>query len=107
MKKNREKFSSQNVAFQILNPVIDPLPNADLVIIKDVLQHIPNSDVQIILDKIKTCKFAIITNDYTDNNIDTPIGGCRPINILLAPFNYCGVTVHEYIGKHVVFGHHA
>src|SRR5262245_26905477 len=38
---NQQKFGGDSITFSCLNLLQDPLPSADLVIIKDVLQHLP------------------------------------------------------------------
>ena len=103
---NASKFDKPGVQFKVLNPVMNDIPQVDLVIVKDVLQHLPNRDVATLLEKIRRrSRFALITNDYTDSNqCDIAIGEYRPINVLLAPFNHPGLTLYGYIGKHVVLG---
>lgn len=105
--QNISAFSKTNVSFKVLNPILEDIPNADLIVIKDVLQHLPNADVITILEKVrKKARFALITNDYTDQNRgDTMPGGHRPINVLLEPFNLPGVTIFGYIGKQVSLSH--
>lgn len=83
---------------------VGELPDGDIIIIKDVLQHLSNKDVMKSLNNIKKYKYAIITNDYTGENVNYDInnGQWRPINILLSPYNVDGVTLYGYNGKHVV-----
>jgi SAM-dependent methyltransferase len=66
------------------------IPQTDLILIKDVLQHLPNSSIINIVNKIiKSCRYAIICNDISIENIgDIEPGGHRAINLLKEPFNF-------------------
>ena len=106
IESNQRRFTRPGVSFRELNPILEDIPQVDLVIIKDVLQHLPNADTAIILKKIRErSRFALITNDYTDvNRGDIAVGEHRPINVLLEPYDHPGLTVYGYIGKQVVLG---
>lgn len=83
---NRRKYP--NRAF--LHGTADDVPVVywyDLVIIKDVFQHLPNDVVLSILGKVRDVKWWLITNDVSPTNTDCSIGGWRPMNMLVAPFN--------------------
>ena len=103
---NRRRFARPGVRFETMNPIVQDIPQVDLIIIKDVLAHLPYADIAIMLRKIRErSRFALITDDYADgNHQDIALGEHRPINILAEPFHYPGLTVCDYIGKHVVLG---
>lgn len=97
---NVDRFASPRVTFGILDFYNQPLPSADLVIIKDVFQHWPNEKVRRFLPKLKQFSHALITNtqtaltlDGTEHscgpivNNDIVIGEMRPIDLSIEPFN--------------------
>lgn len=100
---NDREFSRTNVQFKVMNPVVHEIPDADLIILKDVLQHLTNGHIKVILDKLTKKKaWVLITNDYTgEPPQDIKIGDWRPVNVLLHPFNFPGLTIAGYNGKHV------
>lgn len=100
--ENNKLYSKENIKFLNLDVTSDEIPEADIIIIKDVLQHLPNDMVKNILNLVKTkCKYALITNDYTDKNLnnDIEIGKWRKINVLISPYDMNGVTVFNDKGK--------
>lgn len=84
------QYSSNNIKFVCDDIETMDFPEVDLIIIKDVLQHLPNNAIIKIVDKIiKSCKYALLCNDFTENyNTDIVAGEHRPINLNLDPFNY-------------------
>jgi SAM-dependent methyltransferase len=93
-----------NVEFRCGDVFGADLPEADLYILKDVLQHWPNDRIARFLPQLKRCRFALITNDVEMRppreplirklirrrpfkNVDTSIGGYRPLRLREAPFN--------------------
>lgn len=71
-------------------------PKVDLILIKDVLQHLNNESVSIVMEKIlKSCKYAIITNDIlpSNKNVDIKNGEHRGLNLKIDPFNYTDLQV--------------
>lgn len=99
---NNKKFKNENVKFKLLNPVFSDLPLADLIIIKDVLQHLPIEHIQIILNKIRKQSNILITNDFTHTNVsyDIKVGDWRPVNVLKPPYDFPGITIAGFDGKH-------
>jgi len=98
IESNRIKHQSENVQFQcvdILNDVID-VSRYDLVVIKDVFQHLDNTTISRLLNKLKDANCILITNDYTTQNCDCSIGGYRPVNLCIDPFNLQGSFVFEW-----------
>lgn len=60
----------------------------DLVIIKDVLQHLSYKHCHEILKNVSgKYRYLIVTNDFTEINIDCDDGGWRPLNVTKDPFN--------------------
>lgn len=69
----------------------DTFHGGDLVLCKDVLQHLPHTDVMAGLRAIVNYRWALITNSVIlgtePPNTDIVAGGCRPLNLLLPPYN--------------------
>ena len=78
IKTNKKKFNDKKIVFECKNFIDDSLPKADGVIIRQVLQHLDNKSIIKILNKIKSYKYAIITEHIPKNifipNIDKNIG---------------------------------
>jgi len=58
---HQQRHQTDTIRFQKLNAIEDPLPPADLVIIRQVLQHLGNAQIQQILNKLGPYKYALIT----------------------------------------------
>ena len=110
IKSNTEKYSKSNVSFAVANMVEDPLPPADLLIVKHVLQHIPNRDVLKFLPQLKKYKHVLLVNSadpatLSGDNQDTTVGGYRHLELTRPPFNLKGNKVLAYtdhVNAHVV-----
>jgi hypothetical protein len=58
MRWNSERFSAlKNVVFQQANACVDPLPPADLLIIRQVLQHLTNAQIESVLKNVEKTGF--------------------------------------------------
>jgi SAM-dependent methyltransferase len=95
IERNRQRFGSKSAVFEVRNPLFDPIPETDVVIMKDVLQHMPTAHVQQVLSRVVSrCRWMLITNDHTlENGPDVPVGGYRRLNVLRPPFNVGGLIV--------------
>ncbi len=102
--KNRERFASPNVQFELLDPPEQEFPRFDLAIIKDVLQHLPYAAAaELLRNAVRSCRWVLVTNDYVlENNRDIEVGDYRPINMLTAPFKIPGVVLLAYGDKRTV-----
>lgn len=58
---NNAQFKSASISFQVTDAVNDPLPGAELIIIRQVLQHLKNAAVAKVLEKVKIFNYALIT----------------------------------------------
>lgn len=76
------------------------IPQCDLVISKDVLQHLSNNTVEAILASISTnSRHAIVTNDYSPENVDCSNGDTRPLDITRPPFSIPARAMMAFDGK--------
>lgn len=99
IRNNLQECTKKNVNFQLADLTTADLPSGDLLIMKDVMQHWPTEDIVQFLPKIRSYKYALITNEvnkYPLKNI--PLGGCRPIDLRSAPFNLSAEQVLYYPG---------
>lgn len=98
IERNKIKFKTKNLEFLCLDIANDVLPKADVIIIRQVLQHLSNNEIQQILNRLKTCKYIILTEhlpvgDFTPNTNKIASQGIRlkqqsGVDILSAPFNF-------------------
>lgn len=89
IKRNRKMISSFG-NFQVLDLVKDSLPYADLALVRDCLIHLPNKLAIAALYNIKLAGIPyILTTTYESIifNEDIEVGGYRPVNLKLPPFN--------------------
>ena len=98
VENNNIKYGTSNIKFKCLDILNDHLDTSeyDLILIKDVLQHLNNDTIEKIINRLKFAKNILITNDYTNKNIDCTIGGYRPVNISILPFNFNGNYIFEW-----------
>lgn len=97
IRRNKEKFISNNLKFHCLDIVADDLPSADCVILRQVLQHLSNDEVEKVVDKLAKFKYIMLTEHIPEGefvaNKDIISGqGIRlkkqsGVNLLVAPFN--------------------
>lgn len=90
--KNTSKYGSKNIEFFCEDGIYSDTPPADLLICKDVLEHLPNDMILDFIDKLDSYKYCLITNDIDSSdtnpiNQDCKVGGSRPLNLMLEPFN--------------------
>lgn len=100
IKENSRKYQTDSVRFERVNSIDDPLPSADLLIVKDVFQHWPNEHIQKFRRHLDRFRFALITNTRESRGVETDrpigaalnsdidVGGLRPVNLSLPPFKW-------------------
>jgi SAM-dependent methyltransferase len=57
-------FGSDRVEFRCIDAARDPLPTADLCLVRQVLQHLSNRDIQAIIEKLGPYRSIIVTEHY-------------------------------------------
>src|SRR5215471_18771366 len=57
----RERFSSEQVRFERLDILSDPLPDADLCLLRQVLQHLSNAEVEAALGSVGKYPLVLIS----------------------------------------------
>ncbi len=90
VESNRRRYGSPDREFLRLDLVRDPLPRADVVLCRDCLIHLSLADAAAALANIRRSGarwLLATTHERERENIDTPTGGFRPLNLRHAPFH--------------------
>ncbi len=69
---NTRHFGSERIRFECLDIVADPLPPADLCLIRQVFQHLSNSEIRSVLEKLKTYPWVVITENVPSGTVSSP-----------------------------------
>jgi SAM-dependent methyltransferase len=92
---NTQQFANDGVSFICADVRHEPLPSAELVLIKDVMQHWSNEDIVTFLPRLSQFQQALIINGFHPSlihllNLNISVGSCRPVDLRKAPFNLRG-----------------
>jgi SAM-dependent methyltransferase len=77
----QRRYAFPHVEFHCLDAVDDPLPTADLYLVRQVFQHLSNSQIQKILNKLGGARYILVTEHLPAPehmlrpNVDKPHGG--------------------------------
>lgn len=88
---NRDQYGNRaNVSFEVIDLLLDPIPEVDLLFVRDCLVHLNHNQVQTALRRIanSSCQF-LLTTSFVEHgtNIDIHTGDWRPLNLEQPPFN--------------------
>lgn len=89
--ENTRLHQCDNVSFQTLNLIQDPLPQADLILCRDCLVHFSFQDARAALENIcqSQSKYLLTTTFTTrTRNRDITTGQWYPIHLQMAPFDF-------------------
>jgi len=95
IESNRQRYGNRNTEFIHLDLIKDPLPDADLWILRDCLIHLSDEDVFSILDNFLNSNIRyLLTTTHSEcrRNRDIQTGSWREINLELPPFSFCPAT---------------
>jgi SAM-dependent methyltransferase len=104
---NTKRFSRPGVQFIELNALMEPLPKADLLIVKDVFQHWGNVEIIHFLPKLQKFERALVVTGGGQSgshlrpgiiNADIPTGSFRPVDLTQKPFGVKGNFIFWYLG---------
>jgi SAM-dependent methyltransferase len=101
--ENTQEFSQPGVRFLHADATRDPLPPADLLLVKDVLQHWSNADIMAFLPQLPKYKGALITGSFPQHalayvNRDMPAGAnFRPVDPGKPPFDLPGGFILSFV----------
>jgi SAM-dependent methyltransferase len=98
---DQQQYTAPNVHFFTANIVDDPLPKADLLIVKHVLQHLSNADVAKFFTKLANYKYVLLTDGVnkltlSGDNADINAGQYRDLDPTKPPFGLAGSKVLTY-----------
>jgi SAM-dependent methyltransferase len=101
IRKNQERYGSENIHFIHSNFLTEDLPVTDLILCKHVLQHLTNADIALFIKQLPKFKYCLITNQVenttlTGDNADIPIGHCHKVDLTKSPFYMKGAGVYFY-----------
>lgn len=84
---NRARYPG--VDFRVLDIISDPLPDADMILVRDCLIHLSNGDVIKFLHNFlqSNIQCMAVTNYNSAKNTDIALGQYRPTNLCGKPFN--------------------
>jgi SAM-dependent methyltransferase len=63
VEKNIKEYGSPTIRFRVRESHTEPLPEADLLLVKDVMQHWSDKSIQEFLPLMRSCRYALITNE--------------------------------------------
>ncbi|MEM6314162.1 MAG: class I SAM-dependent methyltransferase [Planctomycetota bacterium] len=84
IEKNRAEHAAPNREFHVLDLCTDDLPDADLIMVRDCFIHLPFEMILKALGNIRRSGIRwLLASTFPDcrNNLDIPIGLCRPVNL--------------------------
>ncbi len=88
---NTGKHGSDRIHFAVMNLMSDPLPPADLLLVRDCLVHLSFADIASALANIKRSSVRyLLTTTFVDvaENQDIVTGQWRMLNFKKAPFHF-------------------
>lgn len=80
VERHQYRYGSDRITFQQLDAAADPLPDADLYLVRQVLQHLSNAEVARVLNKVRQGRLTLITEHHpapdhlVARNLDKPTG---------------------------------
>lgn len=66
--RNKKLYQEDNLEFHCLDIAQDKLPHADCIILRQVFQHLSNTEIENTLEKLKNCKYVILTEHIPIGN---------------------------------------
>lgn len=90
IQENNKKYATGNISFITLDLTKDPLPNADIIIVRDCLFHLSYNDISLFLKNLSksNIKYILTTGHTGVDNADITTGSYRDINLFTKPFNW-------------------
>jgi len=101
--RNEAAFGSDRVRFLCRDIIVDPLPDADLCIVRQVFQHLSNDQIARVLRRLTGFRYAIVAEHHParlfkpnldkDTGADTRIDFDSGVYLEHPPFSVAGVSV--------------
>ena len=101
VERDRARFGSENIQFEMMPTDLSQVPSADLLIMKDVLQHLPDHEIERhrrdLFDRFPRC---LLTNSYRKagaiQNVDIRYGDFRCLDLNAPPYGFGGTYLLEF-----------
>ena len=109
VESNLKKYRSESVDFSVIDLRFDPLPDAELIIVRDCLFHLSFDDINSVKENLKrsNIRFILTTTHILDEhfeNIDIKTGDFRLIDIFKEPLSFRGPvleSIDDYSGSDI------
>jgi hypothetical protein len=91
IERNNKVFGNHQKIFTKIDLSKDPLPNADLILVRDCLVHLNYDTINLIINNLKksSIKYILTTTfPITKRNYDITTGNWRPLNLNKNPFYF-------------------
>ncbi len=90
VRRNRRKFGAANVQFRHMDITRDPLPAADLMMVRDCLFHLSYNDIYRFLENFRRSGIGLLLTTthlpLDGDNSDIRTGDYRTIHLFASPF---------------------
>ena len=99
---NRRRFGDARTRFEHLDITVDPLPAADLLMVRDCLFHLSYADVGRFLVNLARSEIPLllttsnVIEGETIENRDIGSGDFRPIDLFAAPFDFPRACIESF-----------
>ena len=109
IESNKEKYSSDEIRFDVANICYDTIPKCDLLMVRDCLFHLSFEDINKFLQNLSQVdyKYLLTTTHVVDNNLpneDIVSGDFRLIDLYSYPFCFDKANlldkVDDYLNGH-------
>ena len=102
IRANTEKYGTDRVGFGVADIRLDPLPSADLIMVRDCLFHLSFADVNKVLRNLaKTDYKYLLTTTHTElgefRNHDIATGEWHLIDLFSTPFGFSRAAVIDAV----------
>ncbi len=88
---------------RIADALVDPLPGAELVILKEVTQHLPNADIARLMERLRGYPLVLHCSGFGGEvNADIRMGETRPVDLAAPPFHLPAKRLLTYSGGYTV-----
>ncbi|MFR9166048.1 MAG: class I SAM-dependent methyltransferase [Dysgonomonas sp.] len=89
--ENQQKYTAENIRFEVLDLISDKLPKVDILVVRDCLVHLSLENIYNSVKNIKSsgAKYLLATTFPEHSvNFDIQTGEWRPLNLQIKPFKF-------------------
>ncbi|WP_299322874.1 class I SAM-dependent methyltransferase [Parasphingopyxis sp.] len=100
--QNQARFGDESRSFAVADITRDPLPSADLILVRDFFIHMPFDSIWAFFRNFATSdiEWALLSSYPNDENNEQKLNGrSRPLNLQVAPFSLPepARTIDDYV----------